>query len=165
MSPTSLSTRHAVSAGASGLQAPLDPPKLLTDHKLLAAGSGIPSRLDHLIPSAPEAEHLSRIRALSNFQLAIVSHALRFSGAQRVVYSTCSVWEQEDEGVVMRVLAKKEMRDMGWRLAKREEVLPTWERRGRVEACGGDIGASMCSRLSSPGSDPCADANPSLAIS
>ncbi|GAA5954128.1 hypothetical protein JCM8115_003318 [Rhodotorula mucilaginosa] len=120
-----------------------DDPKLKNVTHLLVdpscSGSGIPSRLDHLIPSAPEAEHLSRIRALSNFQLAIVSHALRFSGAQRVVYSTCSVWEQEDEGVVMRVLAKKEMRDMGWRLAKREEVLPTWERRGRVEACGGDI--------------------------
>ena len=64
----------------------------------------------------------------------------------------------------MRVLAKKEMRDMGWRLAKREEVLPTWERRGRVEACGGDVGASMCSRLSSLGSDPCADSITYLAI-
>ncbi|GAA5876202.1 hypothetical protein JCM3774_002324 [Rhodotorula dairenensis] len=120
-----------------------DDPKLKNVTHLLVdpscSGSGIPSRLDHLIPSAPESEHLSRIRALSNFQLAIVSHALRFSGAHRVVYSTCSVWEQEDEGVVMRVLAKKEMRDMGWRLAKRDEVLPTWERRGRVEACGGDI--------------------------
>ncbi|GAA5949620.1 hypothetical protein JCM21900_002473 [Sporobolomyces salmonicolor] len=102
------------------------------------SGSGIPSRLDHLIPSTPDEEHLARIKALSNFQLAIVSHALRFSGAKRVVYSTCSVWEQEDEGVVMRVLAKKEMRDAGWRLARRDEVLPTWERRGRVEACGGD---------------------------
>ncbi|GAA6020708.1 hypothetical protein JCM10207_001993 [Rhodosporidiobolus poonsookiae] len=104
------------------------------------SGSGIPSRLDHLIPSAPEAEQLQRIRALSNFQLAIVSHALRFSGAKRVVYSTCSVWEQEDEGVVMRVLAKKEFQEKGWRLAPRDEVLPTWERRGRVEACGGDAG-------------------------
>lgn len=44
--------------------------------------------------------------------------------------------------MVMRVLAKKEMRDMGWRLAKRDEVLPGWERRGRVEACGGDAGTS-----------------------
>lgn len=108
----------------------------------LAAGSGIPSRLDHLVPSAPEEEQLSRIRALSNFQIAILSHALRFSGAKRVVYSTCSIWEQEDEGVVMRVLGKKEFREMGWRLAPRDEVLPTWERRGRVEACGGDKGES-----------------------
>ncbi|TNY18441.1 S-adenosyl-L-methionine-dependent methyltransferase, partial [Rhodotorula diobovata] len=119
-----------------------DDPKLKNVTHLLVdpscSGSGIPSRLDHLIPSAPEAEQLARIRALSNFQLAIVSHALRFSGARRVVYSTCSVWEQEDEGVVMRVLAKKEFREMGWRLATRDEVMPTWERRGRVEACGGD---------------------------
>ncbi|BGP20629.1 hypothetical protein JCM10213_007165 [Rhodosporidiobolus nylandii] len=119
-----------------------DDPKLKNVTHLLVdpscSGSGIPSRLDHLIPSAPEEEQLARIRALSNFQLAIVSHALRFSGARRVVYSTCSVWEQEDEGVVMRVLAKKEFQEAGWRLAPREEVLPGWERRGRAEACGGD---------------------------
>ncbi|GAA5927413.1 hypothetical protein JCM3775_002539 [Rhodotorula graminis] len=119
-----------------------DDPKLKNVTHLLVdpscSGSGIPSRLDHLIPSAPEAEQLARIKALSNFQMAIVSHALRFSGAVRVVYSTCSIWEQEDERVVMRVLAKKEFRDMGWRLAPRDEVMPTWERRGRVAACGGD---------------------------
>ncbi|GAA5872977.1 hypothetical protein JCM1840_007287 [Sporobolomyces johnsonii] len=120
---------------------PEDPKFKNVSHLLVdpsCSGSGIPSRLDHLIPSTPDEEHLARIKALSNFQLAIVSHALRFTGARRVVYSTCSVWEQEDEGVVMRVLAKKEMRDAGWRLAGRDEVLPTWERRGRVEACGGD---------------------------
>ncbi|BGP43856.1 hypothetical protein JCM10450v2_008055 [Rhodotorula kratochvilovae] len=119
-----------------------DDPKLKNVSHMLVdpscSGSGIPSRLDHLIPSAPEAEQLARIKALSNFQLAIVAHALRFAGARRVVYSTCSVWEQEDEGVVMRILAKKEFREMGWRLAPRDEVMPTWERRGRVEACGGD---------------------------
>jgi len=102
------------------------------------SGSGIPSRLDHLIPSVPDQENLARVKALSNFQLAILSHALRFSGAKRVVYSTCSIWEQEDEGVVMRILGKKELREMGWRLESRDQVLPTWERRGRVEACGGD---------------------------
>ncbi|GAA5902207.1 rRNA (cytosine-C5-)-methyltransferase RCM1 [Sporobolomyces salmoneus] len=102
------------------------------------SGSGIPSRLDHLVPSVPDAENLLRVKALSNFQLAILSHALRFSGAKRVVYSTCSIWEQEDEGVVMRILGKKELRQMGWRLESRDQVLPTWERRGRVEACGGD---------------------------
>lgn len=67
------------------------------------AGSGIPSRLDHLLPSAPEEEAKQRIRALSNFQLTILSHAMRFTGARRVVYSTCSIWSQEDEGVIMRV--------------------------------------------------------------
>ncbi|GAA6059682.1 hypothetical protein JCM10212_000069 [Sporobolomyces blumeae] len=102
------------------------------------SGSGIPSRLDHLVPSTPDDENLARIKSLSNFQLAILSHAMRFSGAKRVVYSTCSVWEQEDEGVVMRILGKKELRDMGWRLEGRDQVLPTWERRGRVAACGGD---------------------------
>ena len=67
------------------------------------SGSGIPSRLDHLLPDAPEEEAKQRIRALSNFQLTILSHAMRFTGARRVVYSTCSIWGQEDEGVVSRV--------------------------------------------------------------
>lgn len=63
---------------------------------------------------------------------------MRFTGARRVVYSTCSIWAQEDEGVVMRVLAKKEFIEKGWKLAGRDEVVPTWERRGIVEECGGD---------------------------
>lgn len=67
------------------------------------AGSGIPNRLDFLLPDTPPEEAKGRIRALSNFQLTILSHAMRFSGARRVVYSTCSIWGQEDEGVVMRV--------------------------------------------------------------
>lgn len=70
---------------------------------IFLAGSGIPNRLDFLLPDAPPAEAVQRIRALSNFQLTILSHAMRFSGARRVVYSTCSIWGQEDEGVVVRV--------------------------------------------------------------
>ncbi|KAM0789834.1 hypothetical protein ACM66B_006681 [Microbotryomycetes sp. NB124-2] len=102
------------------------------------SGSGIPSRLDHLVPEQPEEDAKQRIKALSNFQVAILSHALRFVGAKRVVYSTCSIWPEEDEGVVTRILAKKEFQKMGWRLAARDEVLPTWDRRGLVEHCGGD---------------------------
>lgn len=80
----------------------LQPPRerSLTGH---AAGSGIPNRLDFLLPDAPPEEAKGRIRALSNFQLTILSHAMRFSGARKVVYSTCSIWGQEDEGVVCRV--------------------------------------------------------------
>ena len=102
------------------------------------SGSGIPSRLDHLIPEVPAEETAQRVRALSNFQVTILSHAMRFRGAQRVVYSTCSVYAQEDEGVVMRILAKKEFQEKGWKLAPRDEVIPTWDRRGRVDECNGD---------------------------
>lgn len=102
------------------------------------SGSGIPSRLDHLVPETPAEEALQRIRALSNFQTTILSHAMRFTGARRVVYSTCSIWAQEDEGVVLRILAKKEFQDQGWRLASRDEVIPNWDRRGNPEECGGD---------------------------
>ncbi|KAK4051534.1 hypothetical protein OIV83_002674 [Microbotryomycetes sp. JL201] len=119
-----------------------DDPKIKNISHILVdpscSGSGIPSRLDHLVPEEPEEDAKQRIKALSNFQVAILSHALRFVGARRVVYSTCSIWPDEDEGVVMRILAKKEFQKMGWRLAPHDDVLPTWERRGLVEHCGGD---------------------------
>lgn len=102
------------------------------------SGSGIPSRLDYLIPEVSTDETAQRVQKLANFQVTILSHAMRFQGARRVVYSTCSVYAQEDEGVVMRVLNKPEFKERGWRLAPREEVIPGWERRGRVEECGGD---------------------------
>ena len=74
---------------------------------------------------------------------------MRFSGAKKVVYSTCSIWGQEDEGVVCRALAKKEFLDKGWGLAPRSEVMPTWERRGILEECGGNKGEFL--RPSNPG--------------
>lgn len=42
------------------------------------------------------------------------------------------------------MLAKKEFQDKGWALAPRDEVMPSWERRGVPEECGGDKSASPC---------------------
>lgn len=94
----------------------------------LLAGSGITTRLDHLSGTAPDAD---RVRSLARFQTTILSHALRFSAARRVVYSTCSIHEEENEQVVSRVLAKPEFVGR-WALAPREEVLPAWSRRSPV---------------------------------
>ena len=70
----------------------------------------------------------ARLTSLSGFQTAILSHAMRFTSARRIVYSTCSVHEQENEQVVERVLRKPEFAE--WSIAPRAEVLPTWPHRG-----------------------------------
>ena len=74
----------------------------------------------------------ARLSALSRFQTTILSHALRFRNARRVVYSTCSFHEEENEAVINAVLRKTEFDR--WRLAPRADVMPTWERRGNGES-------------------------------
>jgi 25S rRNA (cytosine2278-C5)-methyltransferase len=71
-----------------------------------------------------------RLQSLSNFQTTALRHALtNFENAQRVVYSTCSMHEQENEGVVADVLSDPDI------AAKWQLVSPTclreWKRRGR----------------------------------
>ena len=92
-----------------------------------SAGSGIVSRMDALTSSGTGPDH-ARLKSLSGFQTAILSHAMRFTSARRIVYSTCSVHEQENEQVVERVLRKPEFAD--WSIAPRADVLPTWPHRG-----------------------------------
>lgn len=97
-----------------------------------------------------EQELTQRLRALSAFQLTLVLHALEFSSAKRVTYSTCSVHAEENESVVMRVLESEVAKRRGWRVLKREEQvrgMREWPVRGEVEACGGDEGiAGGCVR-------------------
>lgn len=55
-----------------------------------------------------------RLERLANFQEAALRHALRFPALQRLVYSTCSVHERENEAVVAAVLP--EATEQGFRL-------------------------------------------------
>jgi 16S rRNA C967 or C1407 C5-methylase (RsmB/RsmF family) len=66
-----------------------------------------------------------RVRALANFQVTILQHALRFPNLQRLVYSTCSVFREENEDVVAKVLPGAHK--LGFTL---ETALPQWPRRG-----------------------------------
>ena len=66
----------------------------------------------------------ARLEKLAKFQISIVKHALSFPSVERVVYSTCSVHQQENEDVVQEVL-----RSFQGEFAL-EEVLPKWTYRG-----------------------------------
>jgi 25S rRNA (cytosine2278-C5)-methyltransferase len=65
-----------------------------------------------------------RISSLANFQCVILKHALSFPDAERVVYSTCSIYEKENENVVSEML--KSMPN--WTLLK--NPFPEWPTRG-----------------------------------
>ncbi|KAI9275408.1 S-adenosyl-L-methionine-dependent methyltransferase [Sporodiniella umbellata] len=117
---------------------PNDPQYAEVEYLLLdpsCSGSGIISRLDHLVDdeqdttkeeNEPQEE---RLKKLSEFQISIIEHALKFPKAKRVVYSTCSIHAQENEHVVKTILEN----NPEFELATRDSVLPTWERRGIPE--------------------------------
>ncbi|XP_059141751.1 28S rRNA (cytosine-C(5))-methyltransferase-like [Physella acuta] len=49
---------------------------------------------------------ISRIEKLQKNQILLLKHALRFPNVKRVVYSTCSTYEEENEAVVEQVMEK-----------------------------------------------------------
>ncbi|XP_074579760.1 25S rRNA (cytosine-C(5))-methyltransferase NSUN5 isoform X2 [Curcuma longa] len=74
------------------------------------SGSGISAeRLDHLLPSYEKGEDAAacksdRVKKLAAFQTKALLHALSFPAVERVVYSTCSVYQTENEDVIKSVL-------------------------------------------------------------
>ncbi|XP_063299827.1 28S rRNA (cytosine-C(5))-methyltransferase [Pelobates fuscus] len=105
----------------------LDDPKYQKVSHILVdpscSGSGMPDlmRVHTDASSGPEQE--KRLQALSGFQCRAVSHALSFPSVQRVVYSTCSIHQQENEDVVMKCLEQ----NPDFRLVN---ALPSWPLRG-----------------------------------
>jgi putative methyltransferase len=116
------------------------------------SGSGISTeRLDHLLPShsrgnQDDASTSSRIRKLSAFQRKALSHALSFPSVERVVYSTCSIHQAENEDVVSSVLPLAS--SLGFELAT---PFPQWRRRGLPVFEGCRCSIPQISTMISPG--------------
>ena len=79
---------------------------------------------DELLPPRVAAAR-ARVASLARFQTEALRKALSFPSAERVSYSTCSVYPAENERVVAAVLP--EARRLGFEL---ERALPAWHRRG-----------------------------------
>ncbi|TQN67967.1 25S rRNA (cytosine-C(5))-methyltransferase rcm1 [Colletotrichum shisoi] len=97
-----------------------------------------------------EQELQKRLDALAGFQLTLLLHAMKFSSATKITYSTCSIHAEENEGVVVRALASTVAKARGWRvLARGKQVrgMREWPVRGLPEAAGGDAAvAEACIR-------------------
>ncbi|MCJ1352922.1 MAG: hypothetical protein MMC33_002906 [Icmadophila ericetorum] len=87
----------------------------------------------------PETENGSseklrdRLKSLSAFQTKLLLHALSFPCARKVSYSTCSIHEEENEGVILAALESPIAQARGWRLLLRNEQVfgvKTWLIRG-----------------------------------
>lgn len=95
------------------------------------SGSGTASvRLDHLLPSyatghAADVTNTERLNKLAAFQRKVLTHALSFPAVERVVYSTCSIHQIENEDVIQSVLPLAASN--GFQLAT---PFPQWQRRG-----------------------------------
>ncbi|KAJ1915180.1 hypothetical protein H4219_004451 [Mycoemilia scoparia] len=118
---------------------PLDPQYKDVEYLLLdpsCSGSGIINRMDSLVDhfalcvghdsAVKGANKEQRLENLSDFQVKIIMHAMKFPSAKRISYSTCSIHKEENEHVVAKVLGQQDR----FLLAQRKDVLPGWPRRG-----------------------------------
>ena len=79
-----------------------------------------------------------RLTALSTFQLKLLLHAFHFPKARRITYSTCSLFAEENEHVVMKALVSPIGQERGWQILRREEQISgmkAWKIRGSVHSC------------------------------
>ncbi|KAF2673160.1 putative NOL1/NOP2/sun domain protein [Microthyrium microscopicum] len=79
-----------------------------------------------------------RLEALASFQLKLLLHGMKFPDARRIVYSTCSIHVQENEGVVIQALMSEAARSNGWTILPRMQQPPglqAWSIRGLRSEC------------------------------
>jgi putative methyltransferase len=105
------------------------------------SGSGLVTRdaglnLEHDTNGAIDS---ARIDKLARFQHEVLVSAMNLPAMRRVVYSTCTVHERENEDVVRAVLADGRLH--GW--WRQVDPMPSWPRRGTESS--GEIG-KLCLR-------------------
>lgn len=96
------------------------------------SGSGIVRDLGRLVENARKEdenneENSARLLKLQSFQLLTLQKAASFPAVEAVVYSTCSIHEEENEQVVASFLRSEVGND--WEL-KDPQRLKNWKRRG-----------------------------------
>ncbi|KAI5669655.1 hypothetical protein M9H77_19508 [Catharanthus roseus] len=94
------------------------------------SGSGtVIDRLDHLLPSytagSTGTANVNRLTKLAAFQKKALEHAFSFPAVERIVYSTCSLHQIENEDVIRSVLPLAASH--GFQLST---IFPQWPRRG-----------------------------------
>lgn len=101
---------------------------ILLDPSCSGSGTAF-ERLDHLLPShnagGTDLVDIKRLRKLASFQKKVLEHALSFPAVERIVYSTCSIHQIENEDLVNSVLPIAS--SYGFQLAT---TFPQWPRRG-----------------------------------
>lgn len=68
------------------------------------SGSGIANRSLSAMDSVDEEPSSDRLNSLGNLQAMLLKHALKLPRLRRCVYSTCSIYERENEAVIDEVL-------------------------------------------------------------
>ena len=92
------------------------------------SGSGLVNRVDQPLQECESNGLSKRLEKLSRFQVMALKHALSFPSARKIVYSTCSIHQEENELVVKEAL--ESFQDQ----FKLEFALPEWEGRGINES-------------------------------
>jgi putative methyltransferase len=112
------------------------------------SGSGIVNSPDRWLEDAEtdnsketKEDNAKRIQSLSNFQLVALKHAMSFPSVDRIVYSTCSVHDEENEDVVGKALSEvnetmTESDEDQWQLVS-PACLRHWPRRGKAGGARG----------------------------
>ncbi|PRD21564.1 UNVERIFIED_CONTAM: Nsun5 [Trichonephila clavipes] len=90
------------------------------------SGSGMVNRMDS-VTDTRDSKTAFRLQKLAGFQILLLKHALSFPSVKRVVYSTCSMSEEENEYVVQEVLESFK------HIFKLVRVMPNWPIRGMEE--------------------------------
>ncbi|MCJ1402138.1 hypothetical protein MMC11_005357 [Xylographa trunciseda] len=95
------------------------------------------------IPIPNDREALkTRLQALSTFQTKLLLHAFRFPRSRKVTYSTCSLYAEENELVVLAALASPIAKERGWKILLRDKQvdgMKGWAIRGDAAACSDDM--------------------------